>query len=525
MPDRVLVVDDDPALLSLEAAILEAQGYEVTPAEGGPAAIALLRAGQDFDVVVSDLDMPVKSGMDVLEAIRELAPNTVAVICTSHGRVEVAVQTLKAGAFDFIQKPFAFDHYLSVVERALEHRRLRDQTNIYRAAQVVFSTTDPNTLPQIIVDTALRVLQADYAAIFAKSRDGFAPAQASGTVKPGLAMMNALCGLCSDVERMDDALRLPGNPGVGSPHGMARVLKVGTDVHGVLWVLRAAEKRSFAPRDIDNSAVMAAQASLALANARLVNDLKGRIVTMEKARRRIYTSSRIEGIGRMAIDVAQQLQNPVQYMRSNLREVEGYFKQQASDGGGLMEDEITLEGAQKRLAAAFEGLSRVDQAVGDLGSMAQNRENQKFELGQAVSLAVRLARLRFEPQIDIPVDAVIHGAPGQMAQAIVALLTNADQAMSKQAAPVIRVSVVLDGKHAVLAVEDNGEGIAAELLPVVTSPFFSTRGRDGMGLDTAREVIEYHGGKLEISSTLGKGTRVSARLPAEAVEDEFAFDE
>lgn len=524
MPDRVLVVDDDPALLSLETAILEAQGYEVTPAEGGVAAIELLRAGQDYDLVVSDLDMPVRSGMDVLEAIRELAPDTVAIICTSHGRVEVAVQALKAGAFDFIQKPFAFDHYLSVVQRGLEHRRLRDQTNIYRAAQVVFSTTDPDKLPQIVVETACRVLQADYAAIFSKTKDGYHPGQASGTVKPGQAMMNALCGLCSDVERMEDALRLPGDARVGSPHGMARVLKFGSEIHGVLWVLRAAEKRSFAPRDVDNSMVMAAQASLAIANAKLVNDLKGRIVAMEKARRRIYTSSRIEGIGRMAIDVAQQLQNPVQYMRSNLREVESYFRQHG-DGGSLMEDEITLEGAEKRLAEVFTGLSRVDQAVSDLSSIAQNRENQKFELGQAVTLAVRLARLRFEPTVEIPVDAVVHGAPGQMAQAIVALLTNADQAMGKQPSPVIRISVVLDGKVAVLTVEDNGEGIPAELLPVVTSPFFSTRGRDGIGLDTAREVVEYHGGKLELQSTLGHGTRVTARIPAEAVEDEFAFDE
>ncbi len=524
MPDRVMVVDDDPALLALETAILEAQGYEVTAAEGGVAAIELLRAGQDYDVVVSDLDMPVRSGMDVLEAVRELAPDTVAIICTSHGRVEVAVQALKAGAFDFIQKPFAFDHFLSVVERGLEHRRLRDQTNIYRAAQVVFSTTDPDKLPQIVVDTACRVLQADYAAIFAKTKDGYSPAQSSGTVKPGQAMMNALCGLCSDVERMEDALRLPGDAKVGSPHGMARVLRAGADVHGVLWVLRSAEKRGFAPRDVDNSLVMAAQGSLAIANAKLVNDLKGRIVAMEKARRRIYTSSRIEGIGRMAIDVAQQLQNPVQYMRSNLREVEGYFRQHAS-GGSMMEDEVTIESAEKRLADAFTGLSRVDQAVSDLSSIAQNRENQKFELGQAVTLAVRLARLRFEPQIDIPVDAVVHGAPGQMAQAIVALLTNADQAMTRQTAPVIRVTVALEGKDAVLTVEDNGEGIPAALMGVVSTPFFSTRGRDGMGLDTAREVIEYHGGKIELQSKLGEGTRVIARIPAEAVEDEFAFDE
>lgn len=523
MADRVMIVDDDPALLSLEAAILEAQGMEVVPVEGGPAAIARIRAGEDVDVVVTDLDMPGKGGMDVLEAVKEHAPDAVTIICTSHGRVEVAVQALRAGAFDFIQKPFAFDHYTSVVRRALEHRRLREQTNIFRAVQVVFGTTDVHALPQIVVETALRVVQGDYAAIFLRERDGdYSPAQAHGTVRPGAAMLAALKALCVDVEGLDDAMRLPGDPATGSPHGLARVMRSGNEVQGVLWVLRSADKRAFGPRDVDNATVMAAQASLAIANARLVADLRARIGAMEKARQRIYASARVESIGRMAIDLAQQLQNPVSYMRSHLREVDGYFRQ-SRDGGRLMDDEITQPQAEERLARVFEGLNRVEAGISDLTNVTQNRENQRFELGQAVLLATRLARLRFEPRVEIRHDAQIEGAPAQIAQAVVALLVNADQAMAQQAQPQIHIVVDLLGDNASVTVQDNGEGIPAEVLSRVTQPFFSTRGRDGLGLTTAREIAEQHEGTLVVESVAGQGTRVTLSLPGEAVEDEIAF--
>lgn len=524
MVDRVMVVDDDPALLMLEVAILEAQGFEVTGAEGGVEAIERLKAGVDYDVVVSDLDMPEKTGMDVIEACREVAPDSVVVICTSHGRVDVAVQTLRAGAFDFVQKPFSFDHFVSVVQRALEHRKLRDATNIFRAVQVVFTSTDANELPNIVLKTALEVLQGDYAAIFARSEDGqYAPANFHGTVRPGQAMMNALKNMCVDVEKRDDALRMTGDPKRGSPHALARILRHGNEIHGVLWVLRSADKRPFGPRDVDHSTVMAAQASLAISNARLVNDLRSRIEAMQKARNRLYTSARIEGVGRLAIELAQQLQNPVQYMRTSLREIDTYFEHASGNGGGLLEDEVTLDDARKRLVNAFDGLARIDQAVSDLGSVAQNRENQRFELGQAAQLAIRLARPRFEPTIEITNDAVISGAPGQIAQAIANLLSNADQALSAQPQPKIHVFIGFDGRNATLMVEDNGEGIPADILPLVMEPFFSSRARDGLGLNTTREIIEHHGGTVEIGARAGGGTRVIVQLPADPVEDEIAF--
>lgn len=524
MGARVLVVDDDPALLSLEGAILEAQGHDVTLAEGGREAFEKLK-GQEFDLVVTDLDMPEIDGMAVLEVVRDVAPETVVIICTSHGRVDVAVQSLRAGAFDFVQKPFSFDHFTSVVERALEHRRLRDQTNIYRASAVVFSTLDPTDLPQVIVETAANVLQSDYAAIFAKGPDGqYAPAHMFGTVRPGAAMMAALRNLCPDVERKKDSMRLPGDARVGSPHGMAIAVQSGSRVHGVLWTLRSPNRSAYAARDVDNAMVIAAQAALAMDNARLVGDLKDRISAMEKARRRIYTSARIEGIGRMAIDVAQNLANPVQYARTNLREVENFLRQQVN-GAGRYDDEIPIEEAQRRLDAALEGIARVDQSVTDLASVAQNREKVRFEVGQAVQLAVRLARLRFEVTVNVETDAVIEGAPGQLAQAVAALLLNAEQALQRQPKPEIRVSVSFFDGLAKVAVSDNGEGITADSLPFVFEPFFSTRGRDGLGLNTAREIVEHHGGTVDIRSVVGRGTEAAISLPAEPMDDELVVAE
>jgi len=120
---RILFVDDDASGRELSLYNLEEAGHAVDLAADGEQALERFDAGL-HDLVVTDLRMPRGSGLEVLARIRGQAPDVPVVVITAHGNVEIAVQAMRAGAYDFIEKPFSRDVLLIAVERALERRRL-----------------------------------------------------------------------------------------------------------------------------------------------------------------------------------------------------------------------------------------------------------------------------------------------------------------------------------------------------------------------------------------------------------------
>jgi len=131
MHGRILFVDDDEAGRELSRYNLEQAGHTVDVAEDG--IVALERFSPDtHDVVVTDLRMPRVGGMELLRELRTRAPDVPVIVITAHGNVETAVEAMKAGAHDFIEKPFSRDVLLLTVERALEHRRLKRENRALR---------------------------------------------------------------------------------------------------------------------------------------------------------------------------------------------------------------------------------------------------------------------------------------------------------------------------------------------------------------------------------------------------------
>lgn len=126
MNARVLVVDDDPNMCELLESSLLRRGYDVvwrTSADGGLQ--ALLET--DFDVVVTDLNMPGTNGIDLCERVSANRPDVPVVMITAFGSLDTAVAAIRAGAYDFITKPFDLDMLRLTLDRAVQHRRLGDE--------------------------------------------------------------------------------------------------------------------------------------------------------------------------------------------------------------------------------------------------------------------------------------------------------------------------------------------------------------------------------------------------------------
>ncbi len=121
---RVLVIDDEPAMRFTLEAVLGDAGFDVFSAAGGAAGIAEFEA-RGADVVLTDLAMPDVDGMKVLGTLRVQDPSVPVMMLTAHGSERVAVAAMKAGAFDYLPKPFDLDELVLSVKRAAENRSLR----------------------------------------------------------------------------------------------------------------------------------------------------------------------------------------------------------------------------------------------------------------------------------------------------------------------------------------------------------------------------------------------------------------
>jgi two-component system response regulator AtoC len=133
MKSRVLIVDDDSEMVSMLRVGLAARGFEVTCAGSASQALEAL-AQSELDVVVTDLNMRGMNGLELCERIAGSRPELPVVVITAFGSLETAVLAMRAGAYDFIAKPFHLDALRLTLDRAARHRALRHELKVLRSA-------------------------------------------------------------------------------------------------------------------------------------------------------------------------------------------------------------------------------------------------------------------------------------------------------------------------------------------------------------------------------------------------------
>jgi DNA-binding NtrC family response regulator len=122
--ENILVVDDDPDIREVLKDRLESLGYQVLVAANGKEGLEFLEK-QNLQMILLDIEMPAMSGLEVLKEIRKRGLEITVVMITAYGTIERAVEAMKAGAYDFIPKPFEPDHVALVVQKALEREKLK----------------------------------------------------------------------------------------------------------------------------------------------------------------------------------------------------------------------------------------------------------------------------------------------------------------------------------------------------------------------------------------------------------------
>ena len=128
---RILFVDDDKDILMMVEQYLEMQGYDITTVNSGLKALDLVR-DQDVDIIFTDYKMPEFNGLELLAAVKQYRPEIEVIVVTGYGSMESAIQAMKFGSYDYLQKPFKLDHLKLIIDRITEERKVKDKKALAR---------------------------------------------------------------------------------------------------------------------------------------------------------------------------------------------------------------------------------------------------------------------------------------------------------------------------------------------------------------------------------------------------------
>src|SRR5947209_13466075 len=127
MSERILVVDDELPIRELVAAMLRAAGYEVTTAANGLNALQVLASSEPFNLMMSDLMMPVMDGNQLLRETAKRFPDMPVLMVTAVHDIGVALNSIRSGAYDYMLKPFDREQLIATVKRSVDHAKLRSE--------------------------------------------------------------------------------------------------------------------------------------------------------------------------------------------------------------------------------------------------------------------------------------------------------------------------------------------------------------------------------------------------------------
>jgi len=233
---------------------------------------------------------------------------------------------------------------------------------------------------------------------------------------------------------------------------------------------------------------------------------------------RAMAADRLAAVGTLAAGVGHEINNPLAYLNANLEYMQDVLEQEGPEG-------LSREEAQEILAEARDGARRIAGIVSHLKALrleSSGRLDEEIDLESLIKSTTDLAgnTLRHRAVLELSLSGLptIQGDPAGLSQVFINLITNAAQAIPEGDASKQKVSVSgqARGREVILEIRDTGVGIASSDLPSIFDPFFTTRGvgeGTGLGLSQSRQIVEAHGGVVEIASVVNVGTTVTLTLP------------
>lgn len=296
---RVLVVDDEQIIREILADFLSLEGFHVRTASNGHDALRALEA-HEYDLVLSDLQMPEMGGLELLQHVRTRWPHVVTVIMTAFGTVETAIDAMKRGAYDYVLKPFRIEEVVHLLQRGLEKRRLeaenmrlRESLSLYKVGEAIAASLSLEEVLSTLGDAAVHDVDADVTMVVFRDKEGhfFERLRRVNPLLPGRQeSAGALAALHVDVEALVEYFAEDAVLNVSGPRAlrflvapserfptyalMATPLKARNATVGYVVALGLRRGRRFDEGQRKLLHAIGSRAAAAIENARLYEDLQ-----------------------------------------------------------------------------------------------------------------------------------------------------------------------------------------------------------------------------------------------------------
>ena len=257
---------------------------------------------------------------------------------------------------------------------------------------------------------------------------------------------------------------------------------------------------------------------------------------LDEATKRLMQSEKLASLGEMAAGVAHEINNPVGYVSSNLTTLQKYLTVYEEVLDASASDEAALLELKKKVNFTFirndvrnlvnetqEGVERVKTIIKDLKDYARTNTSATYlpsdihvGLKSTLNIANNQIKNRAAIRLDLGDLPLVECAASQINQVLLNLIVNAAQSIPDEKEGVITIRTSSDDASVYIEVEDNGQGMSADVLQKVFDPFFTTKdpGKGtGLGLSVSQKIIQDHAGSLTVVSSVGVGSIFKISLP------------
>lgn len=484
----LLIVDDNRDLAENLADIFEPKGFDVHHTTSASEGLACARETR-FDLAFVDVNLPDTSGTDLLPALRATSPSGEVVVITGHATLDSAVAAVRGGAFHYVVKPFKVDDLVATAESALRQGALRKE----RARLAAMLETSERRYRGVVESTQVLVLGLDERGVVrlfnrrASEVTGFGADEMVG--RELLATL-----FPSEAREHVGAHLAAAATGRHSEEFEAPVITRDGRTRTVLWHVVPS---GMGPRDEGDPLALYAVGS--------------DVTERRSLERRAAEHEALAHMGTLAAGLAHEIRNPLNAALLQLHLLGRNIEKLTPDGRGNLPDRVRI---------VTEELRRLERLLSEFLELARPRPMAREPvdlhalLEEVMSFQDPVAHERSVALVRRLSEGVAVGDRERLKQVFHNLVVNAMEATARGGTVTVSSHREPDGAVAI-SVSDNGRGIPRGTLEKVFEPFFTTKeAGTGLGLAIVRQIVERHGGRVELESVEGKGTRVTVIIPA-----------
>ena len=532
---RVLVVDDEQYMCDVCKRILIRSGYQVTATVDPGEALRILRSGEQFDLLLTDIKMAGMSGLDLANIARECDPTIAIIIMTGFASLENLHQSVQRGVADFISKPFELDHLRLAVDQALHKRsilqdnvRLRALEHLLASGEALNSTLELNELSRILLNVTMEHSHCLAGFLFLVNESGLL--QMTMTTSTEQAELNELGMQLAQQVYAEQLSYLSRDGMVGRfgesllTHAFAVPLRAHGVMNGVL-ILCDDHEGNLRPGVQESVLLLAHHAGSALHNAHLYQRL-------DQAYQHLQELDRLksEFISIASHELRTPLSLVLGYTSMVYNQVSGDKQEYLGRvmGGAQRIKEIVDDMVSLRHLERGEALPKLESfCIQDLVTQARDQVQALADNGQhTITLAMPPSALYLVSDYDklllilthILSNAIKFTPPGGKSLVQVDRKNTAE--LIEQGSPLRSRKAQEDAPWLVISVVDNGIGIPTREHQRIFERFYQVahsltrdRGGIGLGLALARELVQTLGGVIWVVSQEGEGSTFSVALP------------